>query len=363
MKISIHSSHLLAILAVVTFFVFNIPVLAQTSDAEIETSAAAALNTQTKVDADNELNVREDTSVSTTGDSNEDAEKLPIREGGRTVGPGTIPEQQQNSSSGDLDEGGYGDVSAVKPDYLDADSDDDGIADVSRGIEKSDIRRGMDIKRPAFTSDNEDEADISPVIGTLDWARTSGGAAGKATFRTQLTELGFSTEGIDTLLQKLNRLKVDFILSEETNDWGTHSVSVNQKDVQDWTEDDRTGHQLLMQEVAEDSPQHASLAIVEHLLRDNRIQSIISNETTLEIEYKAKIKLFGFIPIDEDVTATLVLPGVKDAEWNLRTSVDWPWYARFIGIKESADIIDETMQSVAKVAKFKAGKALADTVK
>ena len=103
--------------------------------------------------------------------------------------------------------------------------------------------------------------------------------------------------------------------------------------------------------------------ITEHLLNDDRIESITSDDTSLKMKYRARIKLFGFIPLDNTVTSTLQLPGVNDVVWDMRVVVNWPWYARFFSTKESADTINETVSSVAKKAKFKAGKALAETVK
>jgi len=104
--------------------------------------------------------------------------KLPIREGGRTVSAGDIPEKSKaDNDLPNTDDGDFGnDVQRVADlkkladelvnvfainDVTWSDMDGDGHADAKRGIEKSDIRRGMVIAKPSanrsYNPDSEEE--------------------------------------------------------------------------------------------------------------------------------------------------------------------------------------------------------------
>ena len=262
-------------------------------------------------------------------------------------------------------------------------SQDENDVDILRGIEKSDIRRGIDIKKPARTirwsveegvaleaiSDTPNANNpVNILKGKL--PSINGGGAGKATFKSKLSETGLSEEAATKFLAKLDRIKIDVVIDEEingvdgsTSQWSLHNISISADDLKDWTDTDRKSYQALKNALKRNSPEYASLVITEHLLNDDRIESITSDDTSLKMKYRARIKLFGFIPLDNTVTSTLQLPGVNDVVWDMRVVVNWPWYARFFSTKESADTINETVSSVAKKAKFKAGKALAETVK
>jgi len=372
------------LLGTVAILVLLLPVLTalaqQTeSEANLDASASASSSLQTKVDAGNALNSISDAVVTDSADTDEygdsynempprDIDKpsltpgedgyIPnIREGGQTVEAGNVPETQQQQND---------------------DNDGDGWAD--EAITATGDLTPIYPPRPRggilVTDNDSDAAAIKGTSKTTVWsveegaASMAGGGAGKVTFKSRLREAGLSEGAATEFLAKLDRIKIDVILDEEINEvdgstsqWSLHNITISADDLKDWTDTDRKSYQALKQAFKKESPEYASLLLVEHMLEDDRVESIISNETSLNIQYRAKIKLFGIIPLEDTVVATLQLPGVDDVVWDMRIAVDWPWYARFLSTKESADTIDETVLSVAKKAKFKAGKALAETVK
>lgn len=340
----------------VSTFLYSLSVSAQESDVSADANDWTIVDTQTKVDAGNALNARATDPTDSDGDGYGD---LYIREGGRTVEAGNIPEKQQQQDTDDDSDGWSDAVTTTTGDLTD--------------VFPPGPRGGIQ------ASDNDsDVAAIKGTTKTTDWSVEEGaasmvrggGSSEKATFESKLHEAGLSEEATTEFLTKLNRIKIDVVFDDEINEvdgstsqWSLHNISISAENLRDWTDTDRKSYHTLKQTFNEESPEYASLLVVEHMLEDDRIKSITSDETSLKMQYRAKIKLFGLIPLEDTVVATLQLPGVDDAVWHMRVAVVWPWYARFLSTKESADTIDETVLSVAKKAKFKAGKALAETVK
>lgn len=134
MKTSIYSSWLLVIAVFVSALVFGIRASAQESDIRTDMTATTTADTQTKVDAGNALNARTTDPADSDGDGYgdsyiempprdidkpflmpaEDGYVPSIREGGRTVEAGNIPETQQQQDD-DNDSDGWADEAKIGP--------------------------------------------------------------------------------------------------------------------------------------------------------------------------------------------------------------------------------------------------------
>jgi hypothetical protein len=108
---------------------------------------------------------------------------------------------------------------------------------------------------------------------------------------------------------------------EETNEPKLTQVSVSAEDMRAWDDDERTAFQQVLAEAPEGTPEQASLQIAAQALDDERVESLEASETGASARYRARLRLFGIIPIERTVEARTSGEG--------EVEVDYPWY-RFL---------------------------------
>lgn len=315
MRTSISSSYLFVILVAVSFFVFSMHVSAQTNGAEIEVSSSASADAQADADANNALNAQAATPTQTTTDSIETPEGLPIREGGQTIDAGTIPEPQQSADGGDLDGDGYADVSAIEPDYLDDDSDDDGILD--------DVEAGTDVNPTAAAFQAHE---LSHTIQQRAATRDITGGALRG------IEINFHDDDSDNdgLGDETARRPGDPIPDID--------ITVNAADVRGWDPKTKEAIHARLAEIDEvNTSNDFGIWMASRALDDEKILSMNSTPVQTEIRYQARLRLFGFLPLTTEVSARATLAG--EAE------IDYPWYA-FLATKSDHTVITNLVSDI-----------------
>ena len=114
------------------------------------------------------------------------------------------------------------------------------------------------------------------------------------------------------------------------------------------------------------------------MLADDSITDVDISTDEIVVKQKVRAHLLGFIPITVPATASRKAMGrMKTSDVTLERSggpeveVDYPWYGFLLKKKSSSEkITSDTLEidtnyeaSFKTTAKFKAGKALAETVK
>lgn len=287
-----------------------------------------------------------------------------IREGGQTVDAGTVPEkQQQDNGAGDVDGDGYADAALVEPDYLDEDSDDDGLADaLEKEIEVVEYRNG----------DSQNLRSVE-VDGTS----------------VQLME-SLSMDATTPLLQPGIRVAItaDSCVSENGSDCddgdteaaplsASFDISVAGAVVRGWNPEQKKELRSRASEMNSiETPSDFGVWLATKVLEDESIaEADVSNDAVV-VKYSTKARLFGFLPITVPATARLggrIKTGDMTLERNdpSEVEVEYPWYGFLVRkqalndqlVSSTVEIADNYNASQKKAAKFKAGKALAETVK
>lgn len=289
-----------------------------------------------------------------------------IREGGQTIDAGTIPEKPQSQgsidTSGDIDGDGYGDVTSVKPDYLDPDSDDDGIkSEINKEIEVIEYKNGDSVKvleintsTPKLLEALSIEAN-SPLLHT-------GIQISVTADKCSADKSNDCDDGDDEL----------------RNPSASFGITVVGSVVRGWDSEQKEVFQNRAEEIRSiDTPSEFSIWLTTKVLENESISELSTLHDYVEIKYESKARLLGFIPITMPTTAKLGGRGgrVKTADVTLQKQnvieIDYPWYGFLVPKKslhaqielDTKEIAQNYQASQKQEIRFKAGKALAETVK
>jgi len=224
-----------------------------------------------------------------------------------------------------------------KDEGLDEDSDDDGRAELSLpGV-----------------SDAPYDIKASAVGGA--------GGSGKVKFSdftlavSGNTEQKAAAEARSSLLSKLEKIETKVEADAETGERTLTGLTIEASALTGVTAEDRVALDALEEDVPEGTPEAVVLEATASVLADSNIKSIKIDEKQIAVTYLSTIRLFGLFPIKHEVVGSVNVQG--------ETTIDYPWYG-VISSKPDKDTIEGLLDGMAKkVAKFKAGKALADTVK
>lgn len=258
---------------------------------------------------------------------------IPIREGGQTIDAGSVPETQQ-----------------IHPDYVDEDSDADGIeTEISKEIEVVEYRDG-DVGQSRGIVKEMDKA-TPQLMEALHIDSSSPLLYEGITVRAE-TEQGVCEEGNDC----------DDDDREITPRDVSFGLEVDARTVRGWDPDKKEEIQSRANRTGEINTAHDfGIWMASQVLEHEDIESIRTDGESIEVTYETTLYVLGFIPVKKNVIARTSVDGAVE--------VDYPWYG-FLSRKKDSESVAALMgnaslrqQTVARAGGFKAGKALADTVK
>ncbi len=113
------------------------------------------------------------------------------------------------------------------------------------------------------------------------------------------------------------------------------NLSVRGNEVRSWSEQERAEFRRF-QALTQDSvtPETTAARIVDKTLEDTRIETLEIDGPTVHLRYRATLRLFGFIPLERTIDATLADTG--------EPSITYPWYA-FLATKPDRPTINQTL--------------------
>lgn len=138
---------------------------------------------------------------------------------------------------------------------------------------------------------------------------------------------------------KIDDIKGEVTIDESTGQRRLQSVVISASDVRAWTPDDRAAFAVLREQVASNTPEATSLMVTQQLLNDERIESISVTGEQTEVRYKSTLRLFGLIPLEREVRATMAPAG--------EVSIDYPWYS-FLASKPDTSVIKSLFDRLAQ---------------
>lgn len=282
-------------------------------------------------------------------------EAAAIREGGRTIDAGTVPERTEVAT--DMDGDGV-------PDVRDTDSDGDGIDDGTmraqshnssrsnrtEGVSNRDIDSDGD-GMPDYV-DADSDGDGLPTDTELDSGRDRATPLLWQGLRENPGSIDSGNDD-DPTPQAAVFMKFDDINGEvredtETGERRLSRVAVAARDLRNWTNDDREAFTRLREAVADNTPEAASLRITEQMLQDDRIEAIEASETEARVQYRTTMRVLGFIPVERNVTARTQANGTVE--------IEYPWY-RFLATTPDSDRITSILQDTLDILVVVPGRA------
>ena len=118
-------------------------------------------------------------------------------------------------------------------------------------------------------------------------------------------------------------------------------VQVKAEDVRGWSEAEKEQlRQQIREEDDENNPERRVARITEMVMNNNRLGDIESNEEKTEIKYQARMKLFGFIPVEREIQATMNNEG--------KVEMNYPWYS-FFSTRPDDDEITNTLSELLRL--------------
>jgi len=282
------------------------------------TDAVYDLEAQTNTDCDDADERCEPTARDATADK-----ATPIREGGQTIDPGTIP---KNTGAGSRDADSDGTeraqnhnstrsnrTSAVAaPDFNDPDDDNDGLPTARGDIDKASPKL-FEVMRASLDADGSGDVDAD---GRGDVTTRDGGFI------------------------KFGDIKGEVREDADTGERRLSSIALAASDLRNWTKEDREAFTRLRETVASKTPEAASLKITELVLADDQIEELEVSENEARVRYRANMKLFGLIPIEREVEAWTKADGSVE--------IDYPWY-HFLSSTPDTAIIKSTLKHTVEI--------------
>lgn len=201
-------------------------------------------------------------------------------------------------------------------DALDVDDDNDGIP--AQGVSSS-----TSIEATASTQSSTRDAEYDNEDNNQD-ENVSPRAQSHNSSRSNRTE-GIAVDDADADSSIYCWGRGACVVSQENNiddESSRGQLRINAREVRSWSEAEASTFDGEINDEEVSSPRRAIMqyAIMQSQ-QDDRIQEMRINEGTLEMDYQARIRLFGFIPLKKNITGRI------DAQGD--TSITYPWY-RFI---------------------------------
>lgn len=221
----------------------------------------------------------------------------------------------------------------VAVDAYDTDDDGDGLDDGTERAQNHNSSRSNRTSPVAVPDevDSDDDEDGLPTVRSA----TADDKASPLLY----TSLRASTGNIDGVPLVFDRLETstqsEVAIDPNTNEPRLTRVAVSAADMRSWNEDDRVAFEVVVAEAPEGTPEQASLKIIEQVLNDERIESLEVSEAGAQAQYRASLRLFGFIPIEREVRASIDDQGSVE--------IDYPWYS-FLATKPASDTIQSLLQ-------------------
>jgi hypothetical protein len=127
-------------------------------------------------------------------------------------------------------------------------------------------------------------------------------------------------EGSETALQTLSRLRV------------------NADEVRGWSDEEKESLKNFLNENKNLNNSEVRAAKIAQMSMENeKIESIDLDEEKAEVNYRSRMKLFGFIPVEKSVRATMNNEG--------RVEMNYPWYS-FLATRPDDDQITNTLSAI-----------------
>lgn len=242
-------------------------------------------------------NSRSNRSVIRDPDSDSDSD-------GDGLDDGTERAQNHNSSRSNRTEG------VAAPDYNDPDDDGDGVPTQAAG-------GGIDKASPLLFEAVRGEGDLDgDGFGDVVEAQGTGFKVSRRSF-----------SGIDG----------EVVASDNTGKEQLRSVKVRGTELRQWSEEERATFAQMRRASATGTPQYAAARVAEMVLGDERIESVEMDETAARMEYRARLNLLGFIPLQRTVQA--------EADREGSASITYPWYS-FLATKPDSETIRSTLNEL-----------------
>jgi pyruvate/2-oxoglutarate dehydrogenase complex dihydrolipoamide acyltransferase (E2) component len=127
-------------------------------------------------------------------------------------------------------------------------------------------------------------------------------------------------------------------VDQETGKRELSSVAVAAQDLRDWNNEDREAFSRLQAAVASNTPEHASLRITQQVLNNDKIEKLEVTQTEARINYRAEMRLFGFIPVEREVEGRAQADGTVE--------IDYPWYRFLSTTPDRAEIENQLQTSI-----------------
>jgi len=306
----------------------------------------------------------EEANVSVDVHSSTEVRGTGIREGSQTIDAGSLPEkpssQSPNITPGDIDGDGYEDAATIEPDFSDSDSDSDVVADeVKKEVEIVEYRNG--------------DSKESNVRLTTDTPKLLQALSIEAT-----SPLLFDGVEVNVISETCDEEKGGDCVDGD-DDIGSSSANIafhiSGADIRSWDTEQKEILKTSASEVQSiETPNDFGLWLATKILENESITELSTLQDYVEIKYSTTARLLGFIPITMPATARkggrMKVGDVTLKKVNV-TEVDFPWYGFLVPKKSllvqmESDVkvvFDNYQTSHKQQVKFKAGKALADTVK
>jgi hypothetical protein len=103
---------------------------------------------------------------------------------------------------------------------------------------------------------------------------------------------------------------------------GRIKVAIDASELRNLDEEEREELRELRDSFASSTPEYRSLRLAERAISDERIEEVAEDENGTSVSYRARMNLFGFIPVERTVRAQ------QDIE-STEPEIDYPWYRIF----------------------------------
>ena len=126
--------------------------------------------------------------------------------------------------------------------------------------------------------------------------------------------------------------------TDESDQERVAALQVKGDDVRGWSEEERTAWQEYRASKASSTvAERVMEKMIEQTQSNERVRKISANENVVEMRYQARLKLFGFIPMEREVRAESNAAG--------EVEIDYPWYS-FLATKPDTNIATGILNSL-----------------
>jgi hypothetical protein len=239
-------------------------------------------------------------------------------------------------SDGDVDGDGFDDTLNERANYNNSRSNKStvrGPRDTDSDIQNEDYNTPRSNRSRSVDVDSDGDGlddGTEERVNRIDWRQLRDPRMG---LQTAVDNVPENAPARERLLEKLDAVEttVPATMSQQgrlnsTNGGGGGGgrikVAIDASELRNLDEEEREELRELRDSFASSTPEYRSLRLAERAISDERIEEVAEDENGTSVSYRARMNLFGFIPVERTVRAQ------QDIE-STEPEIDYPWYRIF----------------------------------